>query len=65
MLILLLVLFEREIAATLDDEVFFHAWVFVQRDDYSAPRGRDDTIPTVLDAREEFTEVLRPASGPV
>src|SRR5439155_27293463 len=49
-LVLLLVHLEREIAAFADDEIFLHAWVFVQCDDNAAPPGADHAIVRVLDA---------------
>src|SRR6188474_1084517 len=38
-LVLLLVHLEREVSAFAHDEIFFHAWVFVQRNHDSAPTG--------------------------
>src|SRR6266480_1728349 len=49
-LVLLLVHLEREISAFADDEIFLHAWVFVQCDDNAAPPGADHAIVRVLDA---------------
>src|SRR5436309_2981467 len=49
-LVLLLVHLEREIAAFADDEIFLHAWVFVQCDDNAAPARANHAIVRVLDA---------------
>src|SRR5205823_4955569 len=49
-LVLLLVQLEREIAAFAHDEIFLHAWVFVQCDDYATPASANHAIVRVLDA---------------
>src|SRR5438046_9070729 len=43
-LVFLLVHLEREISAFADNEIFFHAWVFVQSDRNAAPPSADHAI---------------------
>src|SRR5438477_849016 len=58
-LVLLLVHLEREIAAFADDEIFLHAWGFMQCDDNAAPAGANHAIVRVLDAIKQFRELFR------
>src|SRR6266550_2506830 len=51
-LVLLLVHFEREVSAFAHDEIFLHAWVFVQRNRNPAPTGANHAIVRVLDPIE-------------
>src|SRR5512133_754380 len=48
-LVLLLVHLEREVSAFAHDEIFFHAWVFVQRNRDAAPTGANHAVVRVLD----------------
>ena len=48
-LVLLLVHLEREISAFAHDEIFLHAWMFVQRDRNAAPTGANHAVVRVLD----------------
>src|SRR5438067_786951 len=51
-LLLLLVHLQREISAFAHDEIFLHAWMFVQRDRDPAPAGVNHALVRVLDAIE-------------
>src|SRR5438477_5678632 len=58
-LVLLLVHLEREISALPDDEIFLHAWMFVQGDDNAAPASANHAVVGVLDAIKQFRELFR------
>src|ERR1700704_2487267 len=51
-LVLPLVHLEREVSAFAHDEIFFHAWVFVQRNRDAAPTGANHAVVRVLDPIE-------------
>jgi hypothetical protein len=40
---------EREVSAFAHDEIFLHAWVFVQRNRDAAPTGANHAVVRVLD----------------
>src|SRR5438874_4928597 len=48
-LLLLLVHLQREISAFAHDEIFLHAWMFVQRNRNAAPTGANHAVVVVLD----------------
>src|SRR5437764_5321854 len=48
-LVLLLVHLEREVSAFAHDEIFLHAWMFVQRNRDAAPAGANHAVVRVLD----------------
>ena len=48
-LVLLLVHLEREVSAFAHDEIFLHAWMFVQRNHDAAPTGANHAVVRVLD----------------
>src|SRR6476660_4525188 len=51
-LVLLLVHLEREVSAFTHDEIFLHAWMFVQRNDDAAPTGANHAVVPALDPIE-------------
>ena len=51
-LVLLLVHLEREVSAFTHDEIFLHAWVFVQRNHDAAPTGANHAVVPALDPIE-------------
>jgi len=51
-LVLLLVHLEREVSAFAHDEIFLHAWMFVQRNRDAAPTGANHAVVRVLDPVE-------------
>src|SRR5207248_2295360 len=58
-LLLLLVHLQRKISAFAHDEIFLHAWMFVQRDDNATPASANHAVARMLDAIEHFRELFR------
>src|SRR5882724_1724917 len=58
-LVLLLVHLERQISAFAHDEIFLHAWMFVQCDDNAAPARANHALVGVLNTIKQFRELFR------
>src|SRR6266480_4911007 len=58
-LVLLIVHLEREVSAFAHDEIFLHAWMFMQRNRKVASAGANYAVVIVLDPIQYFPELFR------